>query len=435
MSSTPCCWSKPGAWACPPPGRSPCSVAAATEHRPTRPGHLPPAENRITFVAMSTGKLASYAVRPEASRGRLHAPEPGDQADSPFVLDRERVIHCAAFRRLEYKTQVIVNHEGDHFRTRLTHTLEVAHLARRLARALAVSEELSEVIALAHDLGHPPFGHAGETALRELMAGYGGFEHNVQSLRVVEFLEHPFPPYRGLNLCFEVRESLVKHMTPFDNPEPEAHDSPAMQQLFDVGVMPPVEGQLVSLADQIAYVGHDLEDAIGADLITEEQLGHTTLWGEAAEPIRRSDTAAVLPAIGRPVIDAMVDRLLGDVRDTSLALIRRAGVQSPDEVRQSGGALVDFSAAGTRLVDELRDFLYENFYRHHRLVRMDAKAQRFVKEVFRAYVEHPRMLPPRFASRIPETDPHRVICDYVAGMTDRFCQDEYKRLFEPFERV
>ena len=384
---------------------------------------------------MSAAHFAPYAVRPEASRGRLHGPEPGDEKDSPFVLDRERVIHCAAFRRLEYKTQVMVNHEGDHFRTRLTHTLEVAHLARRLARALEVNEELSEVIALAHDLGHPPFGHAGEAALRELMAGYGGFEHNVQSLRVIDFLEHPFRNYRGLNLGFEVRESLVKHATPFDNPEPEAHDSPAMQQLFDVGIMPPLEGQLTSLADQIAYAGHDVEDAIGAGLITEARLKETALWRQAAEPVRRSDPGAVLPAIGRPVIDALVDRLLDDVTDTSLALIREAGVRSPDDVRQCGRALVDLSDQGQRLVAELRDLLYEDFYRHHRLVRMDAKAQRFVKEVFRAYLDHPKMLPPRFAERIAEQGLYRAICDYVAGMTDRFCQDEYKRLFEPFERV
>jgi dGTPase len=384
---------------------------------------------------MTGTTLAPYAAHPEASRGRLHGPEPGDDTESPFVLDRERVIHCAAFRRLEYKTQVMVNHEGDHFRTRLTHTLEVAHLARRLARALHVNEELAEVVALTHDLGHPPFGHAGEAALRELMAGYGGFEHNVQSLRVVDYLEHPFRDYRGLNLSFEVRESLVKHSTPYDNPEPEAHDSPAMQQLFDVGYMPPIEGQLTSLADQIAYVGHDVEDAIGAGVLREKRLDTTALWRRAAGPIRRKEPDAALPAIGRPAIDAMVAHLLADVRDTSLALIRDAGVQSSDDVRQCRHPLVDFSPAGQRLVRELSDLLAEDFYHHHRLVRMDAKAQRFVKEVFRAYVEHPQMLPPRFADRVEEQGAYRVICDYVAGMTDRFCQDEYKRLFEPFERV
>jgi dGTPase len=384
---------------------------------------------------MSSSKLAEYAVQAEASLGRLHGPEPFDTADSPFVLDRERIIHCAAFRRLEYKTQVVVNHEGDHFRTRLTHTLEVAHLARRLARALHVNEELSEAIALAHDLGHPPFGHAGETALCDLMAGYGGFEHNVQSLRVVDFLEHPFRAYRGLNLSFEIRESLVKHVTPFDNPEPEAHDSPAMQRLFDAGVMPPIEGQIVSVADQIAYVGHDVEDAVGPGLITEARLGETALWRDAAEPVRRASPAAALAAVARPVIDAMVDRLMRDVADTSLALITGAGVRTPDDVRRCTRPLVDFSEDGRRLVDELRDLLLEDFYHHHRLARMDAKAQRFVKEVFRAYVDHPNMLPPRFASRVEEMGPHRAICDYVAGMTDRFCQDEYKRLFEPFERV
>ena len=379
--------------------------------------------------------LAPHAVHPETSRGRLHPLDSTEDSDSPFALDRQRVIHCAAFRRLEYKTQVLVNHEGDHFRTRLTHTLEVAHLARRLARMLHVNEELSEVVALAHDLGHPPFGHAGEAALRELMAGYGGFEHNVQSLRVVDYLEHPFREHRGLNLSFEVRESLVKHSTPYDNPEPEAHDSPAMQALFDAGFMPPIEGQLVSLADQIAYVGHDIEDGISAGMLTEKGLNASELWRDASGPARKREPDVPLPAIGRPVIDAIVDRLLRDVRDTSPALIREAGVESPDDARRSGRVLVDFSASGQKLIDELRDLLAEDFYRHHRLIRMDAKAQRFVKEVFRAYAEHPQMLPPRFAARIDEQGTHRVICDYVAGMTDRFCQDEYKRLFEPFERV
>ena len=380
-------------------------------------------------------EFADCAITPQTSRGRRHGPEADASRPGPFVLDRERVIHSAAFRRLEYKTQVVVNHEGDHFRTRLTHTLEVAHLARRLARLLRVNEELSEAISLAHDLGHPPFGHAGEMALREQMAGFGGFEHNVQSLRVVDYLEHPFRGHRGLNLSFEVRESLVKHVTPYDNPEPEAHDSPAMQELFDTGVMPPLEGQVASLADQMAYIGHDIEDGIGAGIVTEAQLNRTSLWRQACEPVRLADSDAVLPAIGRPVIDAIVDRLMADAADRSMALMDQAGVRSPDDVRQCPRVLVRFSTETERMVDELRDFLFESFYRHHRLVRMDAKAQRFVRKVFRAYLEHPGMLPPRFAERIEEQGPHRVICDYVAGMTDRYCQDEYKRLFEPFERV
>ncbi len=384
---------------------------------------------------MGTSQLANYAVSAERSLGRRHDLEPGQEKAGPFVLDRERVIHCAAFRRLEYKTQVMVNHEGDHFRTRLTHTLEVAHLARRLAGLLRVNEELCEVIALAHDLGHPPFGHAGEQALRELMDHHGGFEHNVQSLRVVDYLEHPFRTYRGLNLNFEVRESLVKHITPYDSPEPEAHDSPEMGALFDVGPMPPIEGQVASLADQIAYVGHDIEDAISAGIITERQLDATALWRDAAGPIRHADPDAPLAAVGRPVIDRIVDRVLADVADTSLTLIDRAAVDSPDDVRQVGHGLVDFSPQGKTLVDELRECLFDHFYRHHRLVRMDTKARRFVREVFQAYVDVPNMLPPRFAQRITEQGPHRVICDYVAGMTDRYCLDEYKRLFEPFERV
>ncbi len=384
---------------------------------------------------MSAHELAPYAVHPERSAGRVHDERRPTPPEGPFALDRERIIHCAAFRRLEYKTQVVVNHEGDHFRTRLTHTLEVAHLSRRLARRLAANEELSEAIALAHDLGHPPFGHAGEAALRELMLDHGGFEHNVQSLRVVDYLEHPVPDYRGLNLSFELRESLVKHVTPYDNPEPEAHDSPGMQALFEVGVMPPLEGQIASLADQLAYVGHDTEDAVSANLLDWGPLDEVRLWREAAAPWRRAHSEAPLAALTRPIVDAMIDRLLDDAATHTAARLRESRVDSADAVRRLEHGLVDFSPPGQALVAELRAFLLDHFYRHHRLIRMDAKARRFVREVFRAYSEQPRMLPPRFAARIEEQGAHRVICDYIAGMTDRYCQDEYKRLFEPFERV
>ena len=375
-------------------------------------------------------------ARPETSRGRVH-PEPDDSVSrsDAFELDRRRVLASAAFRRLTYKTQVFVTSEHDHFRTRLTHTLEVAQLARRIARVLGVNEALTEVIALAHDLGHAPFGHAGEATLRALMRGRGGFEHNLQSLRVVDYLEHPFPQFRGLNLTYETREALVKHVTTHDQPGQGETGASPPAELTSSGPWPSVEGQIASIADRIAYDTHDLEDALGAGLIDERQLDEVELWAVAAAPVRGQYPDAALPAIRRPVLDRLADLLLVDVITESQ---RRAQVLDPagiDGVRTAPQPIVTFGAQMERDTAALESFLKENVYRHHRLVRMDDKARRFIERLFEAYVESPAMLPRRFAGRIDEQGVHQVICDYLAGMTDRFCQDDYKRLFEPFERV
>lgn len=374
---------------------------------------------------MSESILKSYAVRAERSRGRKY-PEPAGEALDPFALDRHRIVHSAAFRRLQYKTQVFVTHEHDHFRTRLTHTLEVADIARRLARALGVNATLAEVISLAHDLGHPPFGHAGEHALAVRMSGHDGFEHNIQSLRIVEYLEHPYPPFRGLNLTHEVREGLAKHETKFDRP--------GWHELAD-GTKAPLEAQIASVADRIAYDCHDLEDAIGARFVEADELETVPLWCDTAEPVLKQYGRRPLPAIRRPVLDALEESLLADIVEETTRRIDTARIETVDDVRACDKELVAVSAAMDERLSALEAFLATHLYRHHRLIRMDDKARRFIDRLFETYVETPGLLEPRFAERIPEQGLHRVICDYIAGMTDRFCQDEYKRLFEPFERV
>lgn len=374
---------------------------------------------------MNDTPMKPYAITPQQTRGRCH-PESIAAPENPFVIDRRRIVHSASFRRLQYKTQVFVASEDDHFRTRLTHTLEVAGIARRLARMLDVNELLAETIALAHDLGHPPFGHAGEEALSRCMKDHGGFEHNVQSLRSVEYLEHPYPPFRGLNLTYELREGLAKHHT--------AYDKPARHELAD-GSRAPLEAQIACIADRIAYDCHDLEDAIGAELVSEKDLQSITLWQDAAESIRGEFPDRPLHAIRRPILDHIENRLLDDVVRHTTSAIDQAGIQTADDIRRQNNDLAAFSAPMQQQAEELEKFLFTRVYRHYRLIRMDDKARRFIEEVFAAYVENPNLLPPRYAARVAKQGLHRVVCDYIAGMTDRFCQDEYKRLFLPHERI
>lgn len=379
-------------------------------------------------------ELASYATRADESAGRVHA-DPAEGRLDPFALDRHRILHCTAFHRLAYKTQVFVTHEGDHFRTRLTHTVEVAEIARLLAGALEANVDLAEVVALAHDLGHPPFGHAGESALAERMQHHGGFEHNAQTLRTVDYLEHPFPEFRGLNLSFELRECLAKHDTKYDRPALVSAGLDGLDDLLDAGANPPIEGQIAALADRIAYDCHDLEDALGAGLIYEEQLAELSLWQIAAQPIRGQYPDAHLSAVRRPILDQLLDHLLTAAVEETAQRLSAADVRSSDDVRQCPDRLVGLPAGVEADLVGLERFLAVNVYKHHRLIRMDDKAGRFLGRLFDAYVAEPRLMPPRFASRTDAFGNHRVACDYLAGMTDRFCQDEYKRLFEPFERV
>jgi len=364
---------------------------------------------------------APYAVQVERSRGRTH-PEPADPLQTGFELDRHRVLHCTAFRRLEYKTQVFVTHEGDHYRTRLTHSLEVAHLAAKLARALRVNVCLAEVVALAHDLGHTPFGHAGEAVLADRMRDCGGFEHNRQSLRVVEYLEHPYPGFRGLNLMAETRECLAGHLTKYDHPN-RAGDPGQPEGL------PPVEGQLNNIADRLAYDAHDIEDALGAGLIGENDLAGLRLWDAAAAPIRREHPDLPIHAVRRPILDTLIRRAMIDVIEESLERLRQLNPRSPDDIRSAGRLVVGASADMQEGLAELESFLFRRVYQHPRVAEADARARRIVGELYDALIHQPGRLPRRFAHRVSEQGVQRVVCDYIAGMTDRFLEAEHRRVF------
>ncbi|MCH7808787.1 MAG: dNTP triphosphohydrolase [Planctomycetes bacterium] len=367
--------------------------------------------------------LAPYAVRSDEPAAREH-PEPADPLRGPFELDRHRIIESTAFRRLEGKTQVFATTRHDHFRTRLTHTLEASEIARCLAVALRANEPLAEAITLAHDLGHPPFGHAGEAALNTAMSDAGGFNHNAHSLRIVEYLEHPFPPFRGLNLTAQTRLGLACHETRYDDPskgrDADAHGSPA-----DHG--PSVEAQVASLADRIAYNLHDLEDAIGAELIVQEELAHVALWADACR--RRTEASTVaksLHAIRRVVLDELLNGLLGDAIAASRE--RLTSVRSTQQVRASRTPLVTLSSQADEGLAELERFLVEKVYRHREIVETDVRGRNRVLGLFDAYRANPRAMPGRFTDRIDDQGIDRVICDYIAGMTDRFCTEEHRKL-------
>ena len=382
--------------------------------------------------------LAPYAMKAKNSKGRVHDEHETQYRGSTrgvYQRDRDRIIHCTAFRRLEYKTQVFVNHEGDNYRTRLTHTLEVAQIAHGIARALRLNEDLTEAVALAHDLGHTPFGHSGEEALRELMAGHGGFEHNSHGLRIVDKLERRYPNFPGLNLSYEVRECIAKHSTRHDVPSPSEFD-PSRRLLL--------EGQAVDAADEIAFSNHDVEDGLRAGMITPEQLDGLALWREAVacanDAFKEIDTT-VKPT---QVITFLIHILTIDLLRNSARDIAEAGVASAADVQACEKKLIGFSAEMQSKKRELENFLYDNLYRHYRVARMANKAQRFITELFQEYVRRPDQLPPPCQDRIKEEVAEglsredalpRAVCDYLAGMTDRYAQEEYLRLFYPFERV
>ncbi len=359
----------------------------------------------------SDDSLAPYAVRSIDARDRVH-PESSDPLRGPFELDRHRIIECTAFRRLEHKTQVFAPEFHDHFRTRLTHSLEAAQIARCLAVALRANEALAEAIALAHDLGHPPFGHAGETALNHAMADHGGFNHNAHSVRVVEYLEHPYPAFRGLNLTLEVLAGLRTHATRYDTAQ-TAHDAPS------------VESQIVSLADRIAYNCHDLEDAIGAELTTLPELAELVLVRGALDDAGMDGMAENIHAIRRVILDELLNKLLADIIATSRPLL--AAIHSPDHLRKLSTPSVAMPESADRRLTELEQFLHQRVYRHPTVVRTDTEGQTMIRALFNAYRRNPSDLPPRFAARIAEQGVERVICDYIAGMTDRFCMTEHKR--------
>jgi dGTPase len=371
--------------------------------------------------------LAPYASRSVRSKGRKYAEEFKDDRPA-FERDRDRIIHSAAFRRLEYKTQVFVNHEGDYYRTRLTHSLEVAQIARGIARKLRLNEELTEAISLAHDLGHTPFGHAGEDALHTLMAEYGGFEHNLQSLRVVEVLEERYPLFPGLNLTFETREGLAKHSS--------YHDAPGMDLSdYEMGLSPTLEAQIINVADEIAYNNHDIDDGLESNLIDREELMEVPLWQEVFARVEKRYPKATVEAKTYAAISSLIGLLIQDVVGQTLHNVTKHGVGTVEEVRSLNENLVSYSPAVQKESSLLKDFLHERLYHHWRVERMRIKAERFITELFKAYVETPALISGRYRRRREEDSVPRMVCDYIAGMTDRFALDEYKKLFDPYEKV
>lgn len=370
--------------------------------------------------------LAPYAMRSSQTKGRKY-PEDEPKHRSCYQRDRDRIIHSTAFRRLEYKTQVFVNHEGDYYRTRLTHTLEVSQIARSIARELALNEDLVEAIALAHDIGHPPFGHAGEDTLCELMKDNGGFDHNLQGLRVVDELEERYPDFPGLNLTWEVREGINKHTTMFDRAERLVELDPAMS--------PTLETQVVDIADEIAYDNHDIDDGLTSGLLTEEELSSLGLWKDGLSDVKKTFGNLTKKIQKYQVIRSLINRQIKDLANESEKNINVAGIDSVTDVKRHPGKLVSFSRDLQDKRAELRVFLMNNLYKNFRVIRMSDKARRFIKDLFNVYLEKKEQLPPEDQSKIKKYGLHRVICDYIAGMTDRYALDEYKKLFEPYERV
>jgi dGTPase len=345
-----------------------------------------------------------------------------------FQRDRDRIIHSTAFRRLEYKTQVFVNHEGDYYRTRLTHTVEAAQVTRTLARMLGLNEDLAETVALAHDLGHTPFGHAGERTLDRLMAPYGGFEHNAQSLRIVDVLEERYPRFRGLNLSREVREGIVKHSTRYDRPQVVE---------FGADTAPCLEAQIVDFADEVAYTAHDVDDGLQSGMLDPDELLGVPLWAEAWRDATGAAPDAPWRVARYQAVRRLIDWMVTDLAETLNERLAREGIASLEDVRRVKPRLVEFSPAMGERHRALKSFLFDRLYHHHRVTRMTQKADRIMSALFEVYMHEPRQLPPHVTRRTVdegETMP-RVIADYIAGMTDRFALEEYKKLFDPYERV
>jgi dGTPase len=365
--------------------------------------------------------LAPYAVTEANSRGRVHC-EPAPAIRSEFQRDRDRIVHSTAFRRLEYKTQVFVNHEGDLFRTRLTHSIEVAQLTRGIARALALNEDLAEAIALAHDLGHTPFGHAGQDALNNCMKAYGGFEHNLQSLRTVDLLEEHYAAFNGLNLTYETREGILKHCSRVN-----AEQLGELGQRFIDGTQPSLEAQLANLADEIAYNNHDVDDGLRSGLITLEQLEEVPIFAA----MRREVESCWPGLFGRKLIHETLRRMINamalDLVEQTRANIAAAGIADLEGVRLAP-RLVAYSEAFLPRLLELKRFLRDRLYWHYQVLRMTNKARRIVTDLFDAFMSDPRLLPPQYQERC-KSDKARAIADYIAGMTDRYAIKEHRRLF------
>lgn len=366
-------------------------------------------------------ELASYAAHPAATRGRRHA-EPAPQGRNDFQRDRDRIIHSTAFRRLEYKTQVFVNHEGDLFRTRLTHSLEVAQIARGIARNLALHEDLVEAIALAHDLGHTPFGHAGQDALNQCMKKFGGFEHNLQSLRVVDFLEQRYAEFDGLNLTYETREGILKHCS-LQN----ARELGEVGERFLRKQQPSLEAQVTNLADEIAYNNHDVDDGLRSGLISLQQLTEVEIFARHLAQVQQKYPELKGRRLVHETVRRMINFLVVDLCQQSSENIAKVKPHSIEDIRNSP-ALIGFSDVVRQQQHELKRFLRSELYQHYRVNRMSAKAERIVRELFAVFIDDTGLMPDEFQQRA-QTDKSRAVADYIAGMTDRYAIREYRRLF------
>ncbi len=382
-------------------------------------------------MTLSDRRLAPYAADRDNSRGRRF-PEPPPSFRSEFQRDRDRIVHCGAFRRLEYKTQVFVNHEGDMFRTRLTHSIEVAQIGRSVARSLAINEDLTESIALAHDLGHPPFGHAGQEALNACMGVHGGFEHNLQSLRIVDELESKYADFDGLNLCFETREGILKHCS-----------GRWAEQLGEIGRrflehrQPSLEAQLANLADEIAYNNHDVDDGLRAGLLTIDELLGVELFRRQHQAVLERYPRLKGRRVVHETIRRMINEQVVDLIVNSRRLIEEAGVADIEAVRGHPGPLIAYSAEMSEANLELKRFLRRRLYEHYRVRRMTAKARRIIEALFTAFHDDPCLLPDAFREAhldaADEAAAARIIADYIAGMTDRYAIGEYQRLYDPLQ--
>jgi dGTPase len=384
--------------------------------------------------AAESATLAPFAQKSGDSRGRKY-PEPRHEYRMEFQRDRARIIHSRAFRRLEYKTQVFLNGTGDHLRTRLTHSIEVASISRTIARALALNEDLAEAIALAHDLGHSPFGHSGEDMLAECMRDHGGFDHNRQSLRVVELLENPYPNFPGLNLTFEVREGLRKHQAFYEMPEvarpsrlQDENRKPEACATLEKSCCPSLEAQVADLADEITYYSHDLDDAVDFEILSAAQLEENEIWRRTHRAVISRYPDAREPDLHTLIIRDIINMQVRDVITTSAQSIADAGVQSAEEARRQPAPLIRYGNDLFQANRALRKFLYQNVYYHSRVADVNRRACEMLRKVFEAYVVDPARLGEGATKRIDTEGLHRTICDYIAGMTDRYLMEEHERI-------
>jgi len=383
---------------------------------------MKPDNNNI--IKNDENRLAPYAAKSSCTRGRTHIEE-SHSYRSEYQRDRERIIHCRAFRRLEYKTQVFINHEGDHFRTRLTHTMEVAQIARAAARAMRLNEDLAESIALAHDLGHTPFGHVGERELNRLLHNNGGFEHNRQSLRVVEVLEKRYSDFDGLNLTWETREGLIKHSGTYDRPE----TSEFMPQ-----EQPTLEAQIIDFSDEIAYNNHDLDDGISSGLLEYGQVYDLRIWEMAVKEYGKKLPESQKMA-SREIIRTIINLLVTDLINNTMEAIVKNSIKDFLDVKECGVKLAGFSDSVGSANEELKSFLKNNLYRHYKVSRMSLKSERVINELFKVYTEHPETLPHNYQDAIEKQGILPTVRDFIAGMTDRFALEEYRKLTDPLVRI